>query len=651
MSRQTSTRVLVQLWCLLAVAAFANATSVASRISKHALAANPAATRSVTRTLRQAAQVARAAPVAAERRGLAESDFSMCEYLGDSISCSFAADHGACVRKSGCEWDGFSCGAEFDDEAFSAELISDLERGMDQLTTCMLLVDDASACDAEENCEANPACNPTEAFMESTISDPVMAQIMHKTFVCRSIDDDANECNSQANCEFDYFEGSCVMSDEAVESIIFDALLKCNLDTSIADGAGAVVAVDVDLCPVAEAQIECMQFATEAACDTATKCEWSDPDASEDPYEKKYPCSAKDEHMEPILEVLEANYGVALRAFRECANEYTSESACEGDEECTWNGDDNVCAPSDLKIYRALGNSHPHFARYYQIDATCGSLGQSACGNGDSANKCAWSAASVGGDAECVPTIETFAEVMSCECSTEIAAAAPTVDTSSADCTAPEVPEWLTTTPAPAIETATASNCEDVCQGHGYNQDQCVAVSDSCVWNNGRCWSGVGPNRCDYFTVLTDDATSCSAHADCASDEYCYNSGYRMTGTSNEIGYCSDVPGDCCAGAESDPIDMNVTNCPAASRCRQTATASNCEDVCEGHGHTRDQCLDVSDGCEWDNGRCWSRVGPNRCVYFTDAVQLLEPSRSAAFQIFDALFAIVTLCAFAIISH
>ena len=544
MSRQTSTRVLVQLWCLLAVAAFANATSVASRIAKHALAANPAATRSVTRTLRQAAQVARAAPVAAERRGLAESDLSMCEYLGDSLSCSFAADHGACARKSGCEWDGSSCDAPFDDEAFSAELISDMESGMDQLTTCALLVDDASACDAEENCEANAACNPTEAFMESIISDPVMAKLMHKTFVCLSIGD-ANECNSQAMCEVDYFEGSCGISDEAVESIIIDALLECDLDTSIAAGVGAAVPQDVDLCPVAEAQIECMQITTESACNSATKCEWADPDDSDDPHDTKYPCSAKEEHMSPMIEVLEANYAVMLRAYGECRNEYTSESACEGDEECEWNGDDNVCEAKDLKLYRALGNVHPHFARYYQMEAICGSFGQSACGTGDSANKCAWSAASVGGDAECVPTIQTFAEVMSCECSTEVAAAAPTVDTSFADCTVPVIEEWLTTTPAPAIETATASNCEN---------------------------------------------------------------------------------------------------------------------VCEGHGHTRDQCLDVSDGCEWDNGRCWSRVGPNRCVYFTDAVQLLEPSRStdavqlvepsrsAAFQIFNALFAIVTLCAFALIS-
>jgi hypothetical protein len=443
MSRQTSTRVFVQLWCLLAVAAFANATSVASRISKHALAANPSTTRSVTRTLRQAAKVARAAPVAAERRGLAESDFSMCEYLGDSISCSFAADQGACARKSGCEWDGESCNAPFDDEGFGAELVSDLESGMDQFTTCALLVDDASACDAEENCEANAACNPTEAFMESIISDPVMAQFMHKNFVCLSVND-ANECNSQANCEFDSFQGSCTVSDDAMESIIMSALLECDLDVSIADGAGAVVSQDVDLCPVAEAQIECMQIATEAACDAATKCEWADPDASEDPYEKKYPCSAKDEHMEPIFEVLEANYAVALRAYGECHNEYTSESACEGDEECTWNGDDNACEANDLKLYRALGNTHPHFARYYQIDAMCGSFDQSACGTGDYANKCAWSVAGVGGDAECVPTIETFAEVMSCECPTEVAAAAPSVDTSSSDCSVPEVPEWLT---------------------------------------------------------------------------------------------------------------------------------------------------------------------------------------------------------------
>ena len=443
MSRQTS-RLLVQLCCLFALSAIANAASVASRISQHAKS-NPAATRSVTRTLRRAAKVARAPPVADERRGLAESDFSMCDFIGDSISCSFAGDSRACARKTGCQWDGESCVAPLDEAGFLAALEGGMIASYTQALVCYALTD-SSACEAEENCEFSAACNPSEAFFEDTITDPITAQIVYAAFACASISDQ-DVCNDQPNCAYAYDDDqasySCGMSEDASESIIWDALLQCDLDESIADGAGAVVAAEVDLCPVAKAQIECMQITTESACNSATKCEWADPDDSDDPHDTKYPCTAKEEHMSPMLEVFEANYGVALRAYGECANEYTSESTCEGDEECEWNGEENVCEANELKLFRAMGNAHPHFARYYQIDATCSAFDQSSCGTGDSANKCAWSAASVGGDASCVPTIRTFAEVMSCECPTEIAAAAPTVDTSSGDCAEPDIPEWL----------------------------------------------------------------------------------------------------------------------------------------------------------------------------------------------------------------
>ena len=75
----------------------------------------------------------------------------------------------------------------------------------------------------------------------------------------------------------------------------------------------------------------------------------------------------------------------------------------------------------------------PH---YYKVEANCGSLDESTCRN--AADKCVWSEASVGDDAECLPTIRTFAEAMSCACPAEVAAVSPNVDTSSADCTLPE---------------------------------------------------------------------------------------------------------------------------------------------------------------------------------------------------------------------
>ena len=184
--------------------------------------------------------------------------------------------------------------------------------------------------------------------------------------------------------------------------------------------------------------------------------------------------------------------------------------------------------------------------------------------------------------------------------------------------------------------TAMASNCENVCEGHGYDAAQCVAVSQSCDWNNGACWSGVGATSCSYNKRSADTTFgTCSAHADCGSDEYCYDTGYVSTGQWNGVGYCSGFPAHCCANADADPIDRDVANCPATSRCESaTAMASNCENVCEGHGYDAMQCIEVNPSCEWHNGACWSGVGSKPC-----------DSGSATHKVFDALFALVTLCA------
>ena len=73
--------------------------------------------------------------------------------------------------------------------------------------------------------------------------------------------------------------------------------------------------------------------------------------------------------------------------------------------------------------------------------------------------------------------------------------------------------------------TVIALNCEVVCEGHGYDEAQCTAVSQSCAWNNGACWSGVGPTSCSYYTnPAGTPENTCSAHTECSSDEYCYDS-------------------------------------------------------------------------------------------------------------------------------
>ena len=197
------------------------------------------------------------------------------------------------------------------------------------------------------------------------------------------------------------------------------------------------------------------------------------------------------------------------------------------------------------------------------------------------------------------------------------------------------------------FDTSTASSCVIVCEGHGYDETQCAAASPSCEWEDGSCVSGVGANSCEYYLSDSFHFGDCFSHEDCGSDEYCYDSGYFLTGEWDGVGYCSSYPPLCCGGSGGDPIDRDVSNCPAASRCESTtATASNCEDICEGHDYSEAHCLAVSESCRWDDGACWSGVGPNSCSYFP-----AQTEESAAPKIFDALFAIVTLCALALNSR
>ena len=43
------------------------------------------------------------------------------------------------------------------------------------------------------------------------------------------------------------------------------------------------------------------------------------------------------------------------------------------------------------------------------------------------------------------------------------------------------------------------SNGEDACVGHGYSQDECVAVDDGtcCQWDDGGCFSDIGQDMCN----------------------------------------------------------------------------------------------------------------------------------------------------------
>merc|ERR1712048_65003 len=39
-------------------------------------------------------------------------------------------------------------------------------------------------------------------------------------------------------------------------------------------------------------------------------------------------------------------------------------------------------------------------------------------------------------------------------------------------------------------------NGEQVCEGHGFREEQCLNIS-CCEWNDGQCWSAVGQDSCD----------------------------------------------------------------------------------------------------------------------------------------------------------
>lgn len=433
---------LAQLWCLLALAAVANATPVASSVSKIAIADASAAAIAVTKTLRDVSRAARATPVASERRGLIESnrigkvDISMCTFLKDSFGCALESDSANCRVRSGCSWGydsdsgTYKCTASFAESTFESQLEAYVGPQIDR---CDEFDDDASACAMASNCETTVGCTPTKTFIDSVVTDPVTAEVTYATLLCAPIQSVA-ECDSREECAYDRVDGECGMSDESSRRILHAFVHECDFDEEIAEAA--TLAQDIDLCPVSQAQIECKQITTEATCNTNSKCEWDDPDGSIIAEISQYPCAVKDQHLEPLLDVMKISSVSLVQPVMECQVTHTDEATCEGDEECEWKAADNKCGPNDVKMFRALSNTHPHFPHYYQVDATCGFLDESTCLS--AADKCVWSEASVGDDAECFPTVKTLAERMSCVCPAEVAAVAPNVDTSSADCSLPE---------------------------------------------------------------------------------------------------------------------------------------------------------------------------------------------------------------------
>lgn len=205
-----------------------------------------------------------------------------------------------------------------------------------------------------------------------------------------------------------------------------------------------------------------------------------------------------------------------------------------------------------------------------------------------------------------------------------------------------------------------ASNCADTsCTAHS----QCSSTEycyDYGKYTTGT-WSGVGYCTGDaYLCCAGYDAdpidrdtsncptqsycgstTGCTAHRHCASTEYCYDTGFFITGVWNGEGQCSMWTYACCGNADADPIDRDVANCPASAGCTSvTSTASNCKEVCEDMNYGRTHCLAVSSSCSWDGTACKSSVGTGSCTYYPNQ------SSSAVPRIVNAvLFAIAAAIA------
>ena len=120
--------------------------------------------------------------------------------------------------------------------------------------------------------------------------------------------------------------------------------------------------------------------------------------------------------------------------------------------------------------------------------------------------------------------------------------------------------------------------CETTCEGESVTKAQCDSMF-FCEFDEGKCWSGVGTFPCpaneqelyDIWDDHYDDYETGIHHYLEAFPDYVY-------------------PG-----------------------------TVGCENTCEHHEMSKAQC-DSMFYCEWDEERCWSRVGPNECPATLEAM-------------------------------
>ena len=118
---------------------------------------------------------------------------------------------------------------------------------------------------------------------------------------------------------------------------------------------------------------------------------------------------------------------------------------------------------------------------------------------------------------------------------------------------------------------------EAVCEGHGYNKNQCQNIG-CCHWDEDQCWSSVGTGPCNNGDDNENENDNDNDSNNNDSDDKDSNNN------------------------DSDDKDNNL----------------NGEEACEGHGYNINECQSIG-CCHWGEGQCWSSVGTSSCNNDNDA--------------------------------
>jgi hypothetical protein len=133
--------------------------------------------------------------------------------------------------------------------------------------------------------------------------------------------------------------------------------------------------------------------------------------------------------------------------------------------------------------------------------------------------------------------------------------------------------------------------CEATCEGHAFTQTECKALF-FCEWDEGACFSAVGPEPCPntpqemelrWLDYDSDGGTSTPSDVrerlEIGQKQFHNPTYHHPTIPGAWVGY----PG-----------------------------TDGCENVCESEAIDEATCADMF-FCVWDQGKCWSGVGPNNC--------------------------------------